>query len=160
MDRAEVVQILAQVKSKQRIGQHIQAFMWEVDQELCEIMKIEGGGEVPGRILVEAVLGNVQKSILMAAPLGVGPWTRERLLWYADNLDQFLPASDPHWGGRRVDRHSPELRITFQNNDVIPPIYCYRCGEKGHKANICDNQRLNYLRPKSKRIRKKNNNKN
>jgi hypothetical protein len=154
MDNTDYSGILRKVTRKQRVGQHIQAFMWDIQQELSSLVE----GDIPDRLLTYAVVQGLTSSILKAMPLPAevgGPWTQERLLWFADHLEEYLPASDPHWGERPVlDHHRPNFLIRIENEDHIP-IFCYRCGVKGHEAAGCTNRRLNYLRPRASQARNK-----
>jgi hypothetical protein len=125
--------------------------MWEIHQELSGLVE----GDIPDRLFTRAVLRGLTSSILMAAPVQIGPWTEERLLWYADHLDEYLPKSDPHWN---VQPGPDQLGLNFQihvHNDDHVPRFCYKCGEKGHEAKGCVKKRLNYLRPKLSQKRNK-----
>jgi len=154
MDNNDYSEILSKVNGRQRVGQHIQAFMWEILQELSGLVE----GEIPDRLLVYAVMKGLTSNIFRVVPLPAqigGPWTQKKLLWFADHLDEYLPASDPHWGTRTVtDHHGPDFQIRIQNDDYVP-IHCYKCGVEGHQAAGCANQRLNYLRPRASQSRNK-----
>ena len=153
MDRGQFFKTLCKVKAKQRVGQHIQCFMEEVHSELSGYID----GEIPDNLLTRAVLRGLIPSILIAMPLQEGPWTKDQLLWFGDNLRDYLPSTDPHWEAEpRSDQPGPSFPITF-NNDEYVPTYCYKCGESGHKATGCRNPRLNYLRPKTSKRKNKNN---
>ena len=151
MDREEFFGILCKVKGKQKVGQHLQCFMEEIHNELSGLVE----GKIPDRLFIRAVLRGLTPSILIAMPLMNQPWTVEQLLWFGDNLRDFLPATDPHWETEPRTAHpGPDFSITVPNEEYVP-IYCYRCGESGHKATGCSNPRLNYLRPKNSKRKNK-----
>jgi predicted deacetylase len=79
-------------------------------------------------------------------------WDQEWILWFADNLKDFLPSDHPHWEvSSGPETTLPDFKLTVENDLCSTnSIRCYRCGNLDHKANICTMKRDNKLRPKRK----------
>jgi len=140
---------------KQHQGEHIQAFMWRVEQA----MEIALGREITERESVSKVLKGLDANVFFAIPniiKPLGTMSRANLLWYGDNLSAFLPKDDPFYGTdfrpESISSPSPPPqpppvpKVTITISNETAGFTCYKCGLEGHKANKCTRARVNSLR--------------
>ena len=128
----------------QFVGEHIQAFAWRIETAF---------GGLPEDVLARKVIRGLTPSILWSMPKRKNRWTLHDLFWYADNLDKFLPADDPHWKG--CVNGLPDFKLVCKNDDATPSkaerkerkpassrVQCYKCQLFGHFARKCDKPRV------------------
>ena len=117
---------------------------------------------------IRAILRGMLPNLFEVLPPHLQPYTIEGILWFGDNLEMYLPQTDPFWTTptpQAVEMTPPDLQVTVQNSpprtDVSIPtpssfasnIICFRCGEKGHHAGAGICKRVKGLRRPRRRRR-------
>jgi hypothetical protein len=140
----------------QRVGEPVPAFVWRLEQAF--------NGELNPNVLAYKIIQGFTPNIRMAMPQNKVKWTVERLMWFGEHLDEFLPKTDPHWqeSGKPVDSQVyPDftVKVNVSRADLSPPsekevesgplsspsakvveiqgkkkVTCYRCQKTGHYA--------------------------
>jgi hypothetical protein len=143
---------------KQALGEHIQSFLWRVEMDLES--KLANGKELEDATVVKIAIRGLLPQVVAAMPKQKTPWTKDQLLWYGDNLRDYLQSSDPFWqGSLRPELTLPDISVSVVNEyaGYFPPNNdkCFKCGINGHFAFQCNRKRDNKLR--KNRNRKSNN---
>jgi hypothetical protein len=146
----------------QFVGEAIQAFAWRIETAY--------GHNLSEEQLAKKVIQGLAPSILWNMPKRKGPWTIQELFCLCDNLEDILPADDPHFQVHK-EKTLPDFPVVVVNEQAEPEkprkpeklnkqaesqnpdksgrperkqaaadTICYKCQKTGHFARKCDSK--------------------